>query len=627
MKMKFVIIITLLCIISYSYSTSTNTKVKTANKLKSSSKNKKSMMEFLNDLYMDSNADQAPAAAPAAAVSTPAPHEQGEDKANDNSNPDSSKGSETSNDNKDTKGPVKLPAKIVLPKKDESRLILEDWLRISSPMFKNKQRFPPIAMPDGTFQEILVDQGFFRNNTAFNENNVDPSMPPGQFFFWFRLSGKNIYYSTTQTDINILGALSVINVEDATPLDDYSPEPTCFIIKDKELKNWKLCGDSIDIRNKWVCKIKEILLLNDQLCASISDKEMMKPTVIEKVVNQPIILIPLPSRHCNENWNYKMNGNDWECDCAEGKEQSPIDLPPVHKTILSPIKPLFQYQETAVKPTYSTLDGMMTENVNIKIINVDNALRIFYKNFGKIVTLDGAVYNAEEIVFHTPAEHLINGKRYEMEMQVIHYGVTKGDIAKQVVLSFVFERKPGIYNKFIDDVDFFNLPNPITKTRDLQNPLFIPKIFYNTDDENLPIMRPFSFYTYQGSLSFPPCNERTINYVASQPIQLGSTAIQLFQEALRIPDFVTQTGDVIVSDSVDRNYRNVKPINGRPIFYYDHLKYCGPEPPKKIIKTSGHYEKVKKEATKYFYVNGPDPSGLPGAFLVSEKEAKGQNLG
>ena len=591
--MKLIKLLIITCIIVLT--SHTNIKSKTKNTLKA----KKSMMEFLNSLYTNENTFRQNN------VTTPA-----------NTNSTTSTTSSAIS---------KLPSKIVLPKSDDLRLLLEDWLKVSSPMFKNKSRFPRIAMPNGTFQEIKVDQNFFRINSAFDDNNPDPSMPPEKFFFWFRLSGKNIYYSLTKTDINILGAINIINIEDTNAHNDYSMEASCFNIRDKEENNWKLCADSIDTRNKWVCKIKEILMMKDELCQN-TQGEAIKPTVIETIVNQPIILIPLPSRHCNELWNYKVHGQDWECDCSEGKEQSPIDLPPIDKAILSPIKPLFQYSEANVKAAFSTLDGQMTENSQVKIKNIDNSLRIFHKYFGKIVTLDGAVYNAEEIVFHTPAEHLINGKRYDMEMQVIHYGITKGDIAKQIVLSFVFERKPGVYNKFIDDIDFFNLPNPITKERDLQNNLFIPKVFYTADDDDLPIMRPFSFFTYQGSLSFPPCDERTINYVASQPIQLGSTALQLFQEAMRIPDFVTQTGDVIVSNSIDQNYRKVQPINGRPVFYYDHTKYCGPNPIKEIIKPSGHYEKVKKEATKYFYVNGPNPSGMPGSFVVSEKEAKGDNL-
>jgi hypothetical protein len=35
----------------------------------------------------------------------------------------------------------------------------------------------------------------------------------------------------------------------------------------------------------------------------------------------------------------------------------------------------------------------------------------------------------------------------------------------------------------------------------------------------------------------------------------------------------------------------------------------------------GHYEKVVKSNTEYFYVDGNDPSGLPGAYVVSKSEA------
>ena len=136
-------------------------------------------------------------------------------------------------------------------------------------------------------------------------------------------------------------------------------------------------------------------------------------------------------------------------------------------------------------------------------------------------------------------------------------------------------------------------------------------------------MKPFSFYTYQGSLTFPPCTERTIMYVTSKPIQLGTTAIQLFQEALRVPDMMNQNGDVIVSNWIPISNRNTQPINGRPIFHYDHEKYCGPDPTPPPEKPVGHYEKIIKKFTNYFYVNGEKPSGLPGAFVVSEKEAKG----
>jgi len=62
-------------------------------------------------------------------------------------------------------------------------------------------------------------------------------------------------------------------------------------------------------------------------------------------------------------------------------------------------------------------------------------------------------------------------------------------------------------------------------------------------------------------------------------------------------------------------------------FFYNHVKYCGPDPPAEKIKPKGHFEKVIKKLTNYFYVNGESPSGLPGAFVVSEKEALGKKKG
>jgi carbonic anhydrase len=365
------------------------------------------------------------------------------------------------------------------------------------------------------------------------------------------------------------------------------------------------------------------------------------PTVFTRKVTTPIILIPLPSKSCNEGWDYSNKGGDWNCECKEGNEQSPINLPPMDKAIISPIKPIFTFNEVKAKTKERTSSGQFKATKILTMKHKHNALRIKHKYFGKVVTLDGALFTAEQIVFHTPSEHQIDGKTLDMEMQVIYFGKSKGDIAKQVVLSFLFKKKAGVYNKFIDDLDFFNLPNPNTKKKPLLNSLFIPKIFYNADQEGQPILKPFSFYTYQGSLTAPPCSERTIVYVAAKPIKLGTSAIQLFQEAIRVPDKLGPSGEIITSNLPNENNRNIQPLNGRAVFYYDHTKYCGKTKDigitprggsssskdiRRKIKVKGHYEKVLKKMTEYFYVNGPRPSGLPGAYVTSSKEAIGNGM-
>jgi hypothetical protein len=139
-------------------------------------------------------------------------------------------------------------------------------------------------------------------------------------------------------------------------------------------------------------------------------------------------------------------------------------------------------------------------------------------------------------------------------------------------------------------------------------------------------MKSFSLYTYQGSLTAPPCTENTIMYVASQPILLGSTALTLFKEALRVPDMIdAKTGNVVTSDKRPINNRATQPLNGRPVFHYDHEKYCGPDATlKKNNKITGHYEKIATAVTKYFYVNSEKPSGMPNSYVVSNNEAKGK---
>lgn len=530
-----------------------------------------------------------------------------------------------------SKGKKKVKAKTKLIKrkkfKDPVKVFHKGWLQVSSPMFRHPGRFPPILLPDGKSMTIKTNKKFFRVNTDYKKGQNNKNFPPGKLYFWMRLSGKNIYYSGNKNDLNILGNIAVKNVIDAHKQDEYSADALCFKIYDREDRRWKLCAQNMNARDKWICKIKEVLGLDTRTCKGSKMADDSGKLIVKTII-QPTILIPLASHTCNDNWNFKMKGRDWECECKEGKEQSPINLPPKNKAIDTGVKPLFQYTELDVNREEENLLGetvTVSNNSGSKISFEQGAIRIKNKDFGRVVTMDGAIYYAEEIVFHTPAEHTIDGKRHEMEMQIIHYGQTKGDTAKQVVLSFLFEKKAGVYNKFIDDLDFFNLPNPAEKHKELTANLHINKIFYTSDEKEYPFWKPFSFYTYRGSISQPPCTERTIVYVASQTIKIGSTALELFREAIRMPDMQnTITGQVIVSNFPRENNRDVQPLNGRAVFHYDHVKYCGPDPPKEKVKPKGHFEKVIKKLNTYFFVEGQQPSGVPGAFLVSEKEAKGK---
>lgn len=503
--------------------------------------------------------------------------------------------------------------------------VLEDWFTISSDEFHNIKRFPPIKIPTGEITTIQTNALNFRLNSAIN--CTDSARPMDDRLFYFRLTKNSLYYSATKTDLNVLGYITITDVSDIDKNVDISglKEYFCFNTKDDLFKEWKVCNENKLITEKWYCTIKQYLGLMEaeDICWGIPKD----PNTIykEKTIKKPIIMVPLASPTCNENWDYQRSGDDWECDCKEGVEQSPIDLPTVMQAIESPIRPIFSYNDIEAISTESTIEGVQIQNQKLQFYNTDNKLHVLHYDMGKITTIDGAVYRAQEITFHTPANHKIAGKEYPLEVSFIHYGVTKGDIGKQVILSFLFEAVPGVYNSFLEDLDYFNLPDPINKRRDLSRNLFIPKILYeeNSEVNNIPIMKPFSFYTYTGSLPFPPCTERTIHYVSSTPLKASSTTIGLFKEALRLPDLKSKTGEIFSSNKLPSSNRETQPLNGRPVYWYDHQKHCGPDLAPQKPKVSGHYEKVLKRGTQYFYVAGSKPSGLPGAFVVSEKEAKG----
>lgn len=505
---------------------------------------------------------------------------------------------------------------------------LEDWWMIYATEFLSNSRYPPLILPNDKPIHIKTGERGFRYNHAVNCTAGKPDTP---YYFYFRLNEKSLFYASTKTDFNVLGLLDLDTVDDAVESHNHFNKTKihCLTLNDRNNYNWKICNKDITIFKKWKCSIKDLLKIPDKACKDIkyiSPNSTINGTQ-EVITVQPEVVIPLPSRDCNENWNYNSNGKDWECICKEGFEQSPIDLPPIASVIDSPIKPLFEYREVGQNAEYSTIDEIMNTGYPIDVRNEYGYISILHDNLGKLVTLDGAVYKAEEVTFHTPSNHRLQGKSFPLEINIIHYGVTKGDIAKQVVLSFLFDKKAGVYNKFIEDLDIFNIPNPITKKTRISNSIFINKILYNSNDEELVTFKPFSFYTYQGSLPFPPCTERTINYVISKPLQIGSTVIKLFEEALRRPDIMKKTGDtfqMIISNNLPVSNREIQPINGRPIFHYDYTKYCPVHPDKPKYKPHGHYEKMSREVEQVFYVSGTKPSGIPGAFVVPTEEVTGK---
>lgn len=597
--------------------------------------------------------------------------------------------------------------------------ILGGWFTISSQEFSNYEKFPNLNLINKgsanieieNFTRVNKNNNVFLNNAEINTNDKKSLIQytiNSQFtnkFFYFQSRGDLLYYTTSKNDMSILDTIipkkimtsdnkylskvssfrikyiedlfkpSAPEVRDSldTRLDFY-----CFTIIDIQNKDWIMCSYDRDMHVQWLCSIDNYLSPDKllKICAYIKEHKKLPNNVEETAyfkqnnIQETILIIPDKDRICNENWNYNLLGKDWECQCKEGKRQSPITLD-VNTSKLSPIKPIFNYKTVEINTGF-----VLDESINsiyknkLKIMHDEYKLKIGKDNnknikqvgkskkelpldLGNLVDVNGSVFQAEEIIFHSPAEHMIKNKRYDLEVQIIHYGKTDGDVSKHSVLCFIFKASPGIYNKFFENIDFFELPNKRTKIKDINGAININDLlvtmtstgnihsiseFDNLNNANNKLSK-FSFFSYDGSLTSPPCTERTKYYVIADPIPLSNTIIKLFQEALLEPDRMNKNGEIEVDYQQISNIREIQPINDRTIFYYDSKSYddlefesiiqqANKEDQKKLSKlnkkseiSDGHFEKVYKDLTTYIYVKGKTPTDIPGALLVSNEEA------
>ena len=265
--------------------------------------------------------------------------------------------------------------------------------------------------------------------------------------------------------------------------------------------------------------------------------------VHKQTVKQPILIIPLPSPYCDENWNYNQHGMDWKCMCIEGHQQSPIDINPFPRFIPLSKSATFQFYRVSTIPFVVKYDYGL-----IKIVCEKDCA-----GFGTIVDKDFSEYNAKEIRFHTPAEHRINGRTFDMEVQVICDPISPQDYSKKLGISFLFVISPGARNKFIDSLDLLNLPSQMDPYRRLHD-IFVSSdtppgqmgestisledffwVDYNDDANSMYINDRFSgffsYFYYNGSITSPPCDENVRWIVASDPLPIGSTAVEMLRDS------------------------------------------------------------------------------------------------
>jgi carbonic anhydrase len=225
------------------------------------------------------------------------------------------------------------------------------------------------------------------------------------------------------------------------------------------------------------------------------------------------------SKGTTPQWGYEGNdgADHWGdldssfSECKLGKQQSPIDIPTseVEKANLPAID--FDYKTSAGE-----------------ILNNGYTIQINLAKAGSVEVPSGE-YQLLQFHFHTPSEEKINGKSFPLVAHLVH----KNDEGKLAVVAILFEE--GKENIALKNI-FKKLPAKERKEK-LKDDFDISKLL----PANL------AYYTFNGSLTTPPCSEGVAWHVLKTPVSISKSQINMFKKIFKM------------------NARPVQPLNGRKI--------------------------------------------------------------
>jgi carbonic anhydrase len=160
--------------------------------------------------------------------------------------------------------------------------------------------------------------------------------------------------------------------------------------------------------------------------------------------------------------------------------QSPIDLSDAHAVHY------LGFLDYLYRPAQAT------------IVNRGHDIQVKFSGYAGRLVINSTVYQLRQLHWHTPSEHTVDGRRYDMELHLVHQTAEN----KTAVIGVLYEIGGG------------HIPDPFLKTlepsirrikdmRDREEPVGVV-------DPNGARATGSVYYRYMGSLTTPPCTEGVV---------------------------------------------------------------------------------------------------------------------
>ena len=201
--------------------------------------------------------------------------------------------------------------------------------------------------------------------------------------------------------------------------------------------------------------------------------------------------------HAAPHWDYEgpMGPENWGKEfptCAKGKSQSPLD-----------IKGPFEKVKISIATDY--------KNGPLKILNNGHTIQVNVEA-GSKVRIDGIPFDLLQFHFHKPSEELVDGKPAAMVIHFVHKNAA-GQLAVVGVLLKEGNENPGIKTLWA------NLPAK-------EGPEVMPENVSFNPNNLLP--REMDFFSYEGSLTTPPCTEKVKFFILKSQVNIAREQVGAF---------------------------------------------------------------------------------------------------
>lgn len=207
-------------------------------------------------------------------------------------------------------------------------------------------------------------------------------------------------------------------------------------------------------------------------------------------------------------------------------------------------------------------------------INYSNSLLKFAHDKDSFIDFKGVTYELKYFTIHTPSLHTIDGEKYDMEICFVHSNDGDNDVDNGIIVSCLYQK--GVHHGPTER--FFN---------EIINDIPVDEIGYSKKLEvsenwgvNLLLPKHQGFYSYIGSLPFPPCTEKYTYLVMTEIGNIGPTTLELIQ------------------NNLGKTSRRVKPLNGREIFFNTGYKFDAANRPTDTISSDRYLKCVKLNMNK-----------------------------